>query len=54
LLKVYAVAGTIERHFTLLATALRANAAVDRRTEAFLLALFANRTTHKCKPPKAL
>jgi hypothetical protein len=47
LLEVYAVAGTVERHFTFLAAALRANAAMDCRTEALLLALFANRTTHR-------
>jgi hypothetical protein len=49
LLQVYAVAGTVERHFALLATALRANATMDSRTEAFLLALSANRTAHGCK-----
>ena len=47
LLQIHAVTGTIERHLALLATALRTDAAVDRRAEAFLLAFFANRAAHE-------
>jgi hypothetical protein len=46
LLKIDAVTGTVERHLALLAATLRANPAMHGGTEAFLLALFANRTTH--------
>src|SRR5271165_7330864 len=45
LLQIGTIAGTIERHFPLLATALRANPPVNRRTEAFFLADFTDRAT---------
>jgi hypothetical protein len=45
LLQIRTIAGTIKRHFALLATALRTNASVDSGTEAFLFANFADRTT---------
>src|SRR5207247_834050 len=54
LLQIYAVAGTIKRHFALLATALRADATVDSWAEALLLALFANYTAHRVEPPGTL
>ena len=47
LLQIDAVAGTVERHLALLATALRTDASVDGRAEALLLTLFANRTAHR-------
>jgi hypothetical protein len=45
LLQIGTIAGAIERHLALLAATLRANAAVDRGTEALLLANFADRAT---------
>jgi hypothetical protein len=42
LLQIRTFAGTIERNLALLAATLRANAAVDSRTEAFLLANLAD------------
>src|SRR5437879_4379663 len=47
LLQVGAVAGTIERHLPLLATALRANSPVHGRTEALLLADFTDCTAQE-------
>jgi len=44
LLKIDAIGRAIERHFALLATALRADAIVDGWAEAFLTALLANHT----------
>jgi hypothetical protein len=43
--KIRTIARTIERHFALLAAALRADAPVNSGTEAFLLANFTNGTT---------
>ena len=54
LLQIHAVAGTIERHLALLATALRTDAAVDGRAEALLLTFFANRTAHEMSLRKLL
>jgi hypothetical protein len=51
LLKIDALTGTIERHLALLTATLRTNPAVHGGTEAFLLALFANRTTHGNRAP---
>src|SRR6266852_4344985 len=42
LLKIRTVAGAIERHLALLATALRADASMDRGTEALLFANLAD------------
>src|SRR5260370_11738579 len=42
LLKIWTVAGAVERHLALLATALRADAAMDGGAEAFLLANLAD------------
>src|SRR6185369_4114341 len=47
LLQIYAVAGTVERHLALLATALGTNAPMDGGAETLLLAFFADRTTHR-------
>jgi hypothetical protein len=47
LLQIDTIAGTIERDLALFAAALRTDAPVHRRTEAFFLALFANRATHE-------
>jgi len=41
--KIWTIARTIESDFALLAAALRANAPVDSRTKAFLLAEFTDR-----------
>src|SRR5260370_41549438 len=43
--KIRAITRTIERHFALLAAALRANTPVNRGTEALLFPDFADRTT---------
>jgi hypothetical protein len=45
LLQIDAIAGTVERDFSLLSTTLRADAAVHGGTEAFFLASFADGTT---------
>jgi hypothetical protein len=47
LLQVDAIAGTVESHLALFAAALPTDAAMDGRTEAFFLALFADDTTHR-------
>jgi hypothetical protein len=47
LLEINTIAGTIERHFALLATTLRADASVDGGTKAFLFSLFADRAAHE-------
>src|ERR1700730_13891118 len=49
LLQVGAVAGAIERHLTLLATALWTDTAVYGRAETLLLVFFANRTNHRMR-----
>jgi hypothetical protein len=46
LLQVHAIARAIQRDFALLTATLRANAAMDGRTETLFFALFANCTTH--------
>jgi hypothetical protein len=53
LLQIGTVAGTIQRHLALLSATLRADASVNRGTEAFFLAAFANRATQmKFSPVK--
>ena len=47
LLKIDAVRGAIERNLALFAAALRADAAMHRRAEAFFLTFLADRTTHR-------
>jgi hypothetical protein len=54
LLEVDASAGTIEGHFALLATTLRADASVDSGTESLFFSLFADRTTHKLLAPEII
>ena len=50
LVKIGAVARTIERDLALLTAALRADSSVHRRAESLLLTLFANGTTHRDSP----
>jgi hypothetical protein len=52
--QIWAIAGTIERHFALLATALRADAAVYGRTETFFLANLADGATQPAFLSKSL
>jgi hypothetical protein len=52
LLEVRASAGTIERHFALFATTLRADASVDSGTKALLFSLFADGATHEYQSSK--
>jgi hypothetical protein len=54
LLEVDASARTIEGHFALLATTLRADASMHRGTESFFLSLFADRATHKSLAPEII
>jgi hypothetical protein len=54
LLEVDASAGTIEGHFALLATALRADASMHSRTKSFFLSFFTDRTTHKLLAPEII
>ena len=54
LLEVDASARTIEGHFALLATTLRADASMHRGTESFFLSLFADRATHKLLAPEII
>jgi hypothetical protein len=51
LLQVDAIAGAIERHFALLATALRADASVYGRAKALFFSLLTNRATHEYWSP---
>jgi hypothetical protein len=47
LLQVYALARTIERHFTLLTATLRTNTSVNREAEPLFFSSLADGTTHK-------